>query len=282
MDSTVVIATDHDLINEWIKGYAPNTARSYIRDIVFFYENVRRKLAAISSKDIDRYITELDVVSEAVRRRKLHAIKSLFRYGAEIGYLKSDPALAVRHIAREPEAAPPHALSEANVTDMLRNANERDYLIIGLAYYAALSSLEIAGLRWYDMMPKQKSLRITVPPHERYVPIADHLWKRLNQYRMSLDFVPAPMFASRLGGGDYFLSARQIGRIVHDVGARIGINANTSMLRNSHAQHALARGAALEAVQVIMRHRTTRTTVRHHTKHQEPPPIRSVDVLLKI
>lgn len=276
------ITSDRSLINLWIQRYAPNTARSYIRDISLFYDRIGRKLDDITTEQITRYIEDIEVPSEAVRRRILHAIKSLYRFGMKINYLNADSAAAVHHVVREPTADVPKALSERDVTAILRAADGREYVILALAYYAALSSLELAALTWDDLLPKQKKLRVTAEPFPRIVPIADHLWARLIEYRDSMDFLTEPMFPSRFGGGCNFLSARQIARIIHVAGERVGVDASTSKLRNSHAQHALARGASLKDVQLIMRHNTSRTTVRHQRENRQPRMIRSVDVLPKV
>jgi integrase len=136
--------------------------------------------------------------------------------------------------------------------------------------------LEIASLTWDDMLPDRR-ITVRVDPFPRIVPIAAPLWDRLTHYRQSKVFYTDPLFPSRIGGGN-FMSARQIARIVQDIGKRAGIDANVNKLRNSHAQHALARGASLEDVQAIMRHTTARTTVRHQTR--QPVKKRSIDVLL--
>jgi site-specific recombinase XerD len=116
------IGTDLDLINRWIRGYAPNTARNYMRDIMLFYSHFGRPLQDISFDEIKRYVVETNAPSEAVRRRLLHAIKSLYRTAVALNYLAVDPAAAVQNVEREPDPGPPLTLTEAEVTALMQSA----------------------------------------------------------------------------------------------------------------------------------------------------------------
>lgn len=253
------IENDAQLIEAWLKNYKRDTARSYRPDILKFAEYIDGDLKSVETEDVSYYIKHAHCASDAVRRRKLLAIKSMYRFGIDEGYFKADPAATLRNVIREPDRPPPATYSEAEIQALLRAAkHDREYLMIGLAYYVALSSHEIAALTWADLLPT-KNIRITIEPYQRVVPVPHRFWKHLMDYP---EVKHGPIFPSRNGGG--FVSARQVNRTVQEIGDRAGIeNANISTIRNSHAQHAFAHGARIQDVQLMMRHRTPRTTVHH-------------------
>jgi integrase/recombinase XerD len=260
------IRDDAQLIEIWLQNYARNTARSYIIDVAEFIDYIATELRDVQTEAIREYMATVKVPSDVVRRRKLVAIKSLYRFGMELGYLQSDPAAIVRNVRPAPDHNP-KALTENDILALLRAANDdREFIILGFAYYTALSSNEMIALTWGDL--RASEVHVTVAPHRRVIAIPPHFLQRITRYGNSVNdrSVNQPIFPSRIRGG--FLTARQIGRIIDCVGDRAGItDVNISMIRNAHAQHALAHGVSLEDVQMTMRHRTTRTTVRHQ-KHE--------------
>lgn len=268
-----------ELIHRWLATYKAGTVRSYkhvIWDFIAHFDET--SLRTVQTDDIQRYFNSVDVPSKFLSRRRLTVLRSFYQFGVGQGYFTTNPAASL-HNEREVDRLPPKTISENDILKMLRaTEDDREFIILGLIYYAALSTIEIAALTWDDLLPSQ-NLRITLAPYQRTVPIPLSLWNRIINFS-NIQTPDDPVFPSRVGGG---LTARQLNRIVRAISERSGIDANPNTIRNSHAQHALTRGARLQDVQKIMRHRTIRTTVRHQkTKDDAPAEMISASFLPKV
>src|SRR4051812_34732973 len=129
--------TDIEMVTAWRRRFSEKTAHDYRTDILEFFSHVRKPIDVVRTTDIRAYVGKItDSQAPAVQRRSVAAIKSLFHYLNEIGYLDNDPAATVRNLCPEPPREPV-ALSEQTIMQLLENAlNDRDYIIIALAYYA--------------------------------------------------------------------------------------------------------------------------------------------------
>jgi site-specific recombinase XerD len=153
-------------------------------------------------------------------------------------------------------------VSEDQVAQMLDMvATDREYCVIALAYYGALSASEQAALRWSDVRIGKTEITIAVHgDRSRMVSVSSFLALPLQRLRGQRGDT-APVLPSRSGGQLHQHSIRQI---VRAVAAESGLPSITiQRLRNSHARHALAHGADLQSVSTTLGHRTIRTTARH-------------------
>jgi integrase len=268
------------IINNWLSQFAPKTAHGYLTDIALFRDFVECPLKAVTKEAIEQFINHADCPSIFIRNRRISAINGLFRFAYENRYLDHNPTIqAVINAIDRWRDKPPVVLGEKDVLRLLRSCQtDRDYIIIALAYYTALTSSELGGLTWNNI--KSHAVHVTTGATARSVHIPEHLWQRIMRYRDTVHRRDDdPIFLSRLRGA---LSTRQINRVINEVSVAAGIPgipANTRILRASHAQHAFSHGAGIEAVREIMHHTTAKSTVRYRVAARNVQQVRTGDLL---
>jgi site-specific recombinase XerD len=248
---------DEALVSRWLARYSANTQRSYRLDIEEFRATTRKPLADVRQQDIDAFVGELDV-SPAIQRRRIAALRSFVGYAHRVGAMRR---LIVDLQAPMQERKLP-VVSEDQVAHMLEMAQtDREYCVVALAYYGALSAPEQAALRWSDVHIDEQEITIAVyGSRPRMVTLSGFLAPLLHRLRGRAGDND-PVMPSRLMGQLHQTSIRYI---VRAVATRSGMPEITiQRLRNSHARHALAHGADIQVVSTTLGHRTTRTTVQH-------------------
>src|SRR5215213_720190 len=80
--------TDRDLIAMWVaRSASPHTRRNYARKAAHFLAFVNRPLAAVRLGDVQAYLHGLQEAAPATRANATAALKSLFSFAQETGYL---------------------------------------------------------------------------------------------------------------------------------------------------------------------------------------------------
>jgi integrase/recombinase XerD len=246
-----------ELTAAWLAGY--KTTRDIARDLREFRNTVRKSLARITTKDIADYMESLadtNAVSVNTLRRKVFTLHSFFRFAAEKGVIPHNVAAAYRNRWRRPpddlKTISPRKIDQ--IIGAIRD--QRDYLIVSLGYYCAMSATEIVVLKWKDIDLETGQITIR-SPRRRIVEMSPDICEVLTNYRNNAA-AAQPVFPSRVGGGSKMLTVRQVSRVVHDLS-----DVSLQVLRNSHASHAIKLGASLTEVQHMMGHQTPRSTARH-------------------
>jgi site-specific recombinase XerD len=81
--------TDRDLIALWVaRSASPHTRRNYRRQTTRFLAFVNRPLAAVRLGDVQAYLATLEGQAPATRANATAALKSLFSFAQETGYLR--------------------------------------------------------------------------------------------------------------------------------------------------------------------------------------------------
>jgi len=81
--------TDRDLIAMWVaRSASPHTRRNYRRQAARFLAFVNRPLAMVRLGDVQAYLAALEGQAPATRANATAALKSLFSFAQEIGYLR--------------------------------------------------------------------------------------------------------------------------------------------------------------------------------------------------
>lgn len=275
---------DHDrqLVNLWLNGRGRNTQRAYRRDTDQFLQFVAKPLRAVTLAELQLYAAHLDTLTlrPASRHRALSAIKSLFAFGARLGFLPFHVAQPLRLPAAKDTLAE-RILEEDEVQRLIAaKTSPRNRLMLQLLYGAGVRVSELVALTWSDTRPHRGAGQITVlgkGAKTRTIRLEAGMWTALQATRGAAA-EDAPVFVSRRGG---HLDASQVLRIVKAAAARAGITKPVSShwLRHCHASHALDRGAPIHLVQQTLGHSSVATTSRYlHARPNESssrflPPI---------
>lgn len=258
---------DAHLLALWLHGRPAGTRRAYEREVRAFLAAMAKPLGAVTLGDVQGYLDAKAHLAPATRARILNTLRSLFRFGHDLGYLRFNPAKPVRP-PRLKDTLAERILPAADLHTLLvlaaKEGAARDAVLLLLCYVAGLRVSELVGLRWRDVQPREAGGQVTVfgkGGKTRAVVLPPRPWQALAQLRAGAG-PDDPVFVSR-GGGP--LSTVQAWRVVKAAAARAGVDLRTSphWLRHSHATHALERGAPLHLVQQTLGHSSIQTTGRY-------------------
>lgn len=267
--TTATIATvegDQQLINLWLHGKAKNTIDAYRRDINYFLAFIGGKpLQNVTLNDIQAYDAALreQGYSEGTVKRRMNAVKSLMRYGHELGVLAVNASKPFK-VRKGSDRLSERILTESQVQRMIHGfqGSERDRLILKILYATGCRVSELVGLTWQNcktLDDGKGELNIHGKGDKtRTILVSAEMWDEVVRLRDGRSLA-APVFPSRTGRS---LTRVQINRIVAEAAEQAGIDKKVSphWLRHAHASHSLKRGAALNLVQKSLGHSRLDTT----------------------
>ena len=206
-------------------------------------------------------------------RRKLAAVRSLFKFMLNEGVIAKNPARLLRtpkapkKLPRVPTAEQTNQLVDGVADNELhRPFPERDVLIFELLYGAGLRVSELVGLNLEDFDQTEQWIRVRGKGNkERQVPYARKAAGALKRYLAKR----APAQAAERA-----LILNHLGKRLSDGGAR-GIvklyarllsgdaEMHPHTLRHAYATHLLSAGADLRAIQELLGHSQLSTTQKY-------------------
>ena len=262
---------DRDLIAVWAaRSESPNTRRNYRRQGERFLAFVNMPLAAVRLGDLQAYLETLEGQAPATRALATAALKSLFTFAQETGFLRFNVGKPVKSPSIKNTLAE-RIMPEA---DMLRligmESNPRNRAMLTLLYGGGLRISELCGLCWRDLADRQNGEgQATVygkGGKTRVVLLSANTWRILAGLRSGAG-PDAAVFLSREGGA---LDPTQVRRIVKAAARRAGLSEAISphWFRHAHGSHSLDRNAPIHLVQQTLGHASVATT--GHYLHARP------------
>ena len=257
---------DQHLIELWLHGRSRHTQRAYHADAERFLTAVERPLHRITLGDLQQYAEKLveSGLQLSSAYRTMSAVKSLFAFGLQLGYLPFDVAAPLRLPALREKLAE-RILQETDVLRMIALENmPRNKALLLTLYSGGFRVAETCGLKWSDLQDRDKAGQITVygkGNKTRSVLMPQSVWNAVQSLRGDAT-EQAPVFRSRKGG---HLDESMVWRIVRKAARRAGIEKAVSChwLRHAHASHALDRGAPIHLVQATLGHSSISTTGKY-------------------
>ena len=262
------------------RGRAPATLAAYRRDLADYFRWLARvglEFRDVSESDLVAYAgnTGVPALSPSTRKRRVVAVRSLYRFLADDGVIVADPGAAV-DVPRVPSGLP-KALSEAEITRLLDAvvgvdvAATRDRAILEVLYGGALRISELVGLSLGDIDLGERMMRVFGKgSKERLVPVGRYAARALTSWldpdmRGSL----RPARPTRDDDDAVFvnLRGRRLSRqgawgVVrrHAAAAGLADRLTPHVLRHSCATHLLDHGADIRTVQELLGHASVSTT----------------------
>ena len=209
----------------------------------------------------------------ATIRRKLAAVRSMFRYLSREHRIEADPARLLR-VPKMPRMLP--AVPNAEVTnalidgasreDLARPYPVRDRLLLELLYGCGMRVSEAVGLDLEDFDRGEKWIRVRGKGRkERQVPYGQKAAAALDQYlklRSGGQPSSSALFLNHRGGRLTDRGARAIVKFYSTyVVGDSSIHPHT--LRHAFATHLLSDGADLRAIQELLGHARLSTTQKY-------------------
>jgi integrase/recombinase XerD len=277
--------SDGRLIELWLHGKSEATQEAYRSDLAKFLDFTEDKpLKTVTLSDVQEFANFIsDLLAPASRARILAAMKSLFAFGHQVGYLPFDVGRPVKLPARRDDRAE-RILSADDVHSVIAHAKKgRDRALIRTLYIGGLRVTETVGLRTRDLVErddgnnkgsgqlgvfgKGSKTRPVLVPAGLFDELSSLAWSDLD----------APLFRSQKkgpDGGARPITARQAERIVKATAKKAGLKNASEVsphwLRHAHASHAMDRGAKIHLVQATLGHSDISTTGKYlHARPDE-------------
>ena len=274
--------TDERLVGLWLHGKSKATVEAYRSDISKFVDFTEGKpLRAVTLADVQDFADFLsELLAPASRARILAALKSLFAFGHQVGYLPFDVGRPVKLPSRRDERAE-RILSADDVHSVIAHAKKgRDQALIRTLYIGGLRVAEAVTLRTRDLVTRDNNRGGQIGvfgkgAKTRPVLVPDGLFTVLSA--LALPDLDAPLFRSQKkapDGGPRPITPRQAERIVKATARRAGLKNASEVsphwLRHAHASHAMDRGAKIHLVQATLGHSDISTTGKYlHARPDE-------------
>jgi len=268
------------------KGYSPLTVSSYGTDLRLFRDFFRRLDEGLRWEDIDSDIVRRWVASELGRnvsprtmRRRLSAVRALYRYLMRTGCCTHNPA----HCVPNPKSGKPLPafLKETEMNRLFDEVSfeegfdgQRDRLVLLLLYTTGIRAAELLALKVGDIAPDAGELKVTGKRNkQRIIPFGRELKEAIAAY--------LPERAVRAKGTDGSFIIRNNGvavtyhdvrRIVREYLSVVSSQQKKSphVLRHTFATVMLNNGAGLETVKELLGHESlVATEVYTHTTFAE-------------
>jgi integrase/recombinase XerC len=261
------------------RGSSPHTIKGYREDLTaaadyFADENGATpdpaSLSAVELRGLLSALHEAGFAKTSIAR-KLASLRSFYRFGQREGWVKSNPARALRNPRKGRSL--PHFLTTEDIGKLLAAPPAkspmglRDRAILETLYSAGLRVSELVGLSDGDADLAQGVLRVRGKGRrERLSPLGSYAMRALHAWLHVRTVSPkepqgreAPLFTNRFGTR---LTTRSVGRMLEKYLETTGLDSRTSphTLRHSFATHLLDRGADIRSVQELLGHKSLVTT----------------------
>ena len=252
-----------------LKGLSPNTQEIYLRQVSQFSRHFRRSPHHLGEKEVREYLLYLireKKVSTSTVNQCYHALKFLYertlereRVMARVPRVKTHKKLPIVLDREEVES----------LFSVMKNVKHRAILM--LIYSSGLRLMEAAHLKVTDIDSKRMLLRVRQGKgsKDRYTILSKVALKALreywNQYRPQ-----EWLFAGRFPGKP--LHGRSIQKVLIKAKKLAGIKkpATIHTLRHSFATHLLEQGTDLHRIQLLLGHRSLKTTAIYlHVSRKE-------------
>lgn len=262
------------------RGASPHTLRNYASDLEQFaryFEPSGATVPEIEQLDLELmrewlaglYDLELSTVSV---RRKLAAVRAMFRFHLQEGTLKTNIAARLR----TPKAKQrlPDVMSAEKTNTLLdavesgkpveRPSRERDIAFLELLYGCGIRVSELVQINLDDIDLKKGWLRVAGKGNkERQVPVGGRALAAVERYLAKRDN-PAEQ-ALFLNSRGNRLQDRQVRRLVKQYALLVtgDSTVHPHSFRHAYATHLLSDGADLRAIQELLGHARLSTTQKY-------------------
>lgn len=241
-----------------LKCYSVNTVKTYVSCFEAFMNHYsERPLEDLNEKDIRLYLQKLirTNCSHSYINQAINSIKFYYEVVLEM----PNRFYSIERPRREEKL--PEVLSKEEVFDIIDNTNNiKHRSIVSLLYSAGLRRSELLNLELEDIDSKRMVIKVRSGKgnKDRYSILSEKILIDLRKYYVL--WRPKRFLFEGHQGNQY--SAESVVKLVKAAARKAGIRKNVTphMLRHSFATHLLEAGTDLRYIQVLLGHKSTKTT----------------------
>lgn len=241
-----------------LKRYANNTVKTYISCFEAFINHYNEiEPEHINEKDIRSYLQKLiqKGSSNSYLNQAINAIKFYYEVVMEM----PNRFYGMERPRREEKL--PKVLSKEEVNSIIEHTNNiKHRCVVSLLYSAGLRRNELLNLVPEDIDGKRMTIKVRTGKgnKDRFTMLSETVLKELREYYKM--WKPRKYLFEGPMGAKY--SAESVAKIVRQAAedAKIKKRVSPHMLRHSFATHLLEAGTDLRYIQVLLGHKSTKTT----------------------
>jgi site-specific recombinase XerD len=246
-----------------LRRYAPSTSEQYVACARSFVAYHMRPPTQLDERDVRRFLLHLALERRVgAATQKMHIAGIKFLYEHTLGRPEVVAAIPWPKVRQKL----PDILSGTEVDQLLEALESTMYrAIVMTAYAVGLRISEVCRLEAGDIDPKRKVLHVRHAKggRDRYVPLPERVLFTLREYWKAVR--PA---------GPYLFPGQQPGTCISHAAvrknlkaaadkARITKHVTPHVMRHSFATHLLELGTDIRVIQMLLGHRSIRTTLRY-------------------
>lgn len=238
-----------------LKGFSPNTIKTYITSNTLFLEWVKKQPEQITEQDVKDYLGYLidKEISYSSIALKKAALKFLFDEILKKGIVNLKTPKIPKRV--------PVILTRDEVKKLIDSAGSyKSKVMIQFLYSSGLRLSELINLKVNDLEIKEKIgwVRRGKGSKDRMFILSDMIIKELEKYMLTLEPDEKYLFPGEKG----HVSARNVQKIVDNATERAGLKkkVHPHMLRHCFATHLLDAGVDIRKIQELLGHANLQTT----------------------